>query len=310
MSPNRPPGDRSRASPPRPRLGLALGGGGALGWAHIGALQVLQEQGVTFDSVAGTSIGALVGAAFVAGKLDVLEAAARQMDWKRLMRLADLQLHGRGLIGGEAVMREFERHLGRLTFDTLPCPFATVAVDLVTGEEVVWTQGSVTEAVRASISIPGLFTPVSDGDRVLVDGGIVDPLPVAPVRGLGAERVIAVDVLSDYEGRLAAAPAFGGPLGRIARQVFRQDRNGEGQSEPKMLAVTTASFALMMRTLTLAKMATAPPDVHIVPRVRHILAVEFDRAEELIACGRAAALEAMDDIRRLLETKAPAVGAP
>jgi len=289
----------------RPKLGLALGGGGALGWAHIGVIRALEDSGIEIDCVAGTSIGAIVGAAYLASKLDELEHIAREIDWKRLLRLADIQLSGKGLLGGKAVMKEFERIIGALDIAALSRPFAAVAADLVSGDEIQLTSGSLSAAVRASFAIPGVFTPLLHEGRVLVDGGIVNPLPISAVQALGAERVIAVDVFGDYHGHAIAtgvcaqkdAPArparpARGLVGRFARQMFKPQ---EGQ--PSLITTLTASFALMMCELTEAKTLLAQPDVRISPMVRPILPVEFDRADELIARGVEAGRAAVDKAR-------------
>ncbi len=294
----------------KPNIGLALGGGGALGWAHIGVIRALEEACLEIDCVAGTSIGSVVGAAYLAGKLDELEHIAREIDWKRLLRLADVQLGGKGLLGGKAVIKEFERVIGTLDVEDLSRPFAAVAADLVSGDEVHLMQGSLSSAVRASMSIPGVFTPLSYEGRVLVDGGIVNPLPVSAAKALGAELVIAVDVFGAYHGHAVAtgiraqasdshdsteALQQRGIVGRFARQMFRSE---EGQ--PKLFATLAASFALMMCELTVAKSILAPPDVRIVPRVRPILPVEFDRADELIELGYEAGQGAVLQVRQVL----------
>ncbi len=299
-------------------IGFALGGGAALGWAHIGALRALMKENIEADCVAGTSIGALVGACYIANKLDALEETARAMDWKRMLTLSDLQIRGRGLMGGSAVVKELKSHFGGLTIEELPKSFAAVAADLVQGSEVVFTKGPVIDAIRASISLPGVFTPVTGKEKLMVDGGLVNPLPVSVVRDLGADVVIAIDITGDYEGRARASGLTDSdmqgegksrrdkrdrkeknwkrPLSGFAGRLFAQSEKG-----PNLVGVLTTSASLYMRELTKSKLAVAPPNVHIVPKIGHITLVEFDRADELIELGRQATNDAMPSIRRAIE---------
>ena len=150
----------------RPRVGFALGGGAALGWAHIGALKALIEADIEADCVAGTSIGAIAGASYITDKLAALEETARSMDWKQILALTDLQIRGRGLMGGSAVVKELKSHFGDLVIEDLRKPYAAVATDLVNGSEVVFTRGSLVNAIRSSISLPGVFTPVNAKDKL------------------------------------------------------------------------------------------------------------------------------------------------
>lgn len=300
------------------RIGIALGGGAALGWAHIGALRALTEANIEADCVAGTSIGAIVGACYLADKLDALEKTARSMDWKRMLALSDIQLRGRGLMGGSAVVKELKSHFGDLAIEDLPKPYAAVAADLVQGSEVVFTNGPVIDAIRASISLPGVFTPVTGDEKLMVDGGLVNPLPVSVTRDLGADVVIAIDITGDYHGRARASGLTEGetqgevkvrrdardrkeqnwkrPLSGFAGRLFAQ-----GEKGPNLIGVLTASASLYMRELTKSKLAGAPPDVHIIPKIGHITLVEFDRADELIELGWQATHEALPMIRKAIE---------
>ena len=180
------------------RLGIALGSGAARGWAHIGILRALEQAGIVPDVVAGTSIGALVGAAYASGRLDRLEEWVTQIDWWEIIRYMDLRLGG---VEGERLMRAFRERVDDVPIETLSKPFGAVATDLHTGREVWFQDGSVLEAVRASIAVPGLFSPVRHRGRWLVDGGLVDPLPVSLCRALGADRVIAVNLNGDIVGK-------------------------------------------------------------------------------------------------------------
>lgn len=183
------------------KLGIALGSGSARGWSHIGVLRALKRYGIEPDIVAGTSIGALVGACYAGGTLDELERWVTGLGWRDVVSLLDLKLGG-GLIEGRKVFQFFEQHMSELTFEQLQKPFAAVATDLETGREIWLQHGHLAEAVRASLSIPGLFRPYrSQAGRILVDGGLVNPVPVALCRAMGADLVIAVNLNSEIVGK-------------------------------------------------------------------------------------------------------------
>lgn len=308
-----------QSTKPVQKITLALGGGAALGWAHIGVLRACSEDGIEIGGIAGTSIGALVGAAYLAGKLDELEELARSTNLLRILSFIDFQLHGKGLLGGGTVVRELNKYLGGYSIEDLALPYAAVAADLIEGEEVVFTKGPLVDAIRASISIPGVFTPMQCAGRCLVDGGMVNPLPVSVARTIASYPVVAIDITGDYRGQaqslgikkrneteLLPAPAAQGDHGAdivtsIARRFF--NRNSDA---PNLIATLTASFALHVRHMTRAQLTVTPPDVHIVPKIGHISMMEFDRADELIAAGHKAIIERIDDVRSI----APAEGAP
>ncbi|RME63518.1 MAG: patatin [Alphaproteobacteria bacterium] len=273
------------------RIGLALGGGAALGWAHIGVLRALEDARVPIDAVAGTSIGAVVAACVAEDKLDHLEDIARSITAGTVLRYLDLSFARGGVLGGRPIVRELKRHFGTLRIEELAKPFAAVAADLVTGEEVWIREGSVVDAVRASIALPGVFTPMRLGARMLADGGLICPVPVAATRALGASHVIAVNLQGDYKGR---AKSMGlkasGPLPR--RATFHIARAGMG---------------LMLRSLAQARLRLEPADVLINPQIGHVEVVDFRRADELIALGRQAAQAALPEILTILKsTETPA----
>lgn len=183
------------------KIGLALGSGSARGWSHIGVLRALQRRGIEPDIIAGTSIGALVGACYAAGKLDELEDWVTGLGWRDVVSLLDVKLSG-GLIEGRKVFQFFDQHMADLSFEQLHKPFAAVATDLETGREIWLQHGHLAPAVRASLSIPGLFTPYrSQAGRILVDGGLVNPVPVTLCRAMGADLVIAVNLNSEIVGK-------------------------------------------------------------------------------------------------------------
>jgi len=185
------------------RVGLALGSGSARGLAHIGVIRALREAGVGIDVVAGTSIGAVIGVLHAAGQIERAAAEFLAFDWKNVAVLLDPVFPRAGLIDGRKVAEFLRGHIGSGTFEELQLPLRVVASDLRTGEEVVFASGNLIEAVRASIAVPGVLTPMRIEDRILVDGGLVNPVPVSVARAMGADFVVAVDLNHDIvEGRL------------------------------------------------------------------------------------------------------------
>ncbi|MFW5680401.1 MAG: patatin-like phospholipase family protein [Pseudomonadota bacterium] len=275
-------------APRRAKLGLALGGGAARGWAHIGVLQVLMAAGLRFDVIAGASIGSVAAAAYLCDRLDELEQEARDAKGLRLARYADLKIGGAGLLGGERLLQRFRHHFGDVRVEDLPIPFAGLALDLATGTERLLTKGPLPEVLRASISLPGIFEPVVTDDAILIDGGLVQPVPVNACRALGAERVVAVDLLGDYEG--------------VARV---RDLQPGAAFKGNPLRVLTAAFAVIMRELGRARQAGAPADLMIVPAIGHLQTHDFHKAEEFIALGRIAAEQSLDAIRVIAEAPPP-----
>jgi NTE family protein len=280
----------------KPRLGIALGSGSARGWAHIGVLRALEQAGIVPDVVSGTSIGALVGAAYASGRLDPLEEWVARIDWWEIIRYMDMS---RGGVEGERLMRAFGERVEDVPIETLPKPFGAVATDLLTGREVWFQNGSLLEAVRASIALPGLFSPVRFQERWLVDGGLVDPLPVSLCRALGAEQVIAVNLNGDIvgrhlPGRSTRRPASNPLLARLStgwQTVLGNlhDRLSPPEKEedepPSLFDVMAGSIHIMQDRITRARMAGDPPDVVLAPRLAHLGLMDFDRAGEGIAVG-------------------------
>jgi len=261
-------------------VGLALGGGAALGWAHVGVLQVLEEAGLKPDVVAGTSFGSIVGAAYVLGKMDKIEEVALGVSWFEMALHADFELFGTGLLGGDRIMETLRRYFGDVEIEDLAMPYAAVAADLANNEKVVIRSGPVVEAVRASISIPGIFRPVADGGRLLVDGGLCDPVPVSVCRAMGATRVIAVDVAGDYEG-------------------LSQGLRAGGVANARTVDILTTSVFMMTQALTHANQRIHPADHVITPKVGHLGPQAFNHAPEFVALGRSAALRAVPEIEAL-----------
>ena len=284
----------------QPRIGLALGGGGARGWAHIGVLKALTRAGIVADVVSGTSVGALVGGLHLAGRLDVLEGWSRGLTKLKIASYLDFRVGG-GMIGGHRLSAVLREHLGKVTIEELPKPFTCVATDLLTGHEVWLRKGDLVEMLRASFSLPGLFSPVEVEGRWLVDGALVNPLPISVCRAMGAHVVIAVNLNADPIGRVRMPgqriPRAAGfdilqalPVGKASLGVGSWLRSvfGREPDAPSLFGTMTQSLNILLDRVTRSRLAGEPPDVSISPRLGHIGLLEFDRAAEVIAEGEAA----------------------
>ena len=275
----------------KPRIGLALGSGSARGWAHIGVIRALEEAGVRPDVLCGCSVGALVGAAHADGDLAALEQWVSRLAWKDVVGLLDVSLAG-GLFKGDKLIAFFERHFVDKDFSALPLPFACVATDLANGREVWLREGSVAAAVRASIALPGLFAPVNRDGRLLVDGGLVNPVPVSLCRALGADVVIAVDLGSDIVGsslkRKGAPAAADRPGNGWSDKLLDGLGLKRGDEQPSMIGVVATSIQIMQTRIARSRLAGEPADVLIAPRLAHLGLMDFHRADEAMAEGAAA----------------------
>jgi NTE family protein len=298
-----------------------LGSGSARGWAHIGIIEALSEAGIEPDIVCGTSIGALVGAAFVSGRLEALKERVQDIGWRDIARLLDVHLSGGGLVDGRRIVALLHELGIDMPIEDCAKPFAAVATDLETGREIWLREGPIDRAVRASISIPGIFSPSSIDDKWLVDGGLVNPVPVSTCRALGADVVIAVnlndDIIMRFNGnapRLTPAQAGAGsspeflrhlldqlppPLRREADAIAPQ-LLGAGQEAPGYFEVLINSLNIMQNLITRSRLAGDPPHVMLAPRLRSIRLLEFNRAPDAIAAGRVCVEEALVQLRRLL----------
>lgn len=284
-----------------PRLGLALGSGSARGWAHIGVIRALAEAGIEPDVVSGCSIGALVGAAYVSDELDAFEQWVGKLSWRDVLELVDVSFGG-GLIKGDKLMTYFAGHFEDRGFADLAKPFACVATDLATGREVWLREGSVTAAVRASCALPGLLTPVNRDGRLLVDGGLVDPVPVSLCRALGADIVIAVDLGSDMVGsslKRTLAAEENSPA-RWAQRLLESLGLANGREMPSVASVLTTSLHIMQTRIARSRLAGEPADVLLAPRLAHLALMDFHRSGEAIAEGRAAVKRMMPAIEHAL----------
>ena len=280
-----------------PRVGLALGSGAARGWAHIGVIRALEQAGVRPDVVCGTSIGALVGAAYAAGELDRFEQWALGLGIKQVVTYMDVSLGG-GLLKGERLMEFFRHHFTDRPLEELAVPFAAVATSLDTGAEVWLRHGSTLGAVRASIGLPGLFAPVRYEGSLLVDGGLVNPVPVSLARAMGADVLIAVDLSFDILGRHPRAAAHHEAPAGNADNWMRKLQHSLGalvpahpSDEPRMpsiLDVVTSSISIMQVQITRSRMAGEPPDLIVAPQLAHLGLLDFHRAKEAIEEGKRA----------------------
>ncbi|HEX7027332.1 MAG TPA: patatin-like phospholipase family protein [Gammaproteobacteria bacterium] len=293
-----------------PLIGLALGSGSARGWSHIGVIKVLEDAGVSPSIVCGTSIGALVGAAYAAGELNRLETWVRNLTWQSVMALLDVKFGG-GLISGAKLLDFFRSQFADPGIGGLPKTYGAVATELASGREVWLRNGSVIEAVRASIALPGLFTPGQINGKLLVDGGLVNPVPVSLCRALGAEIVIAVDLNWELLGRhyrttaLSAEPPEETPpalASILAKLPLGLGKNEQKPSIelPSILDVLATSLNIMQVRITRSRLAGDPADIMIRPRLADIALMDYHRASLSIDEGRRAAELALPQIKELI----------
>ena len=295
------------------RIGLALGSGAARGWAHVGVIRALDEAGVRPEVVCGTSSGALVGGLYAAGHLDALESWARQLDRRKVLSLFDFSQRG-GLIKARKLLDALGEERGDPRIESLPLHFGAVATDLATGREIWLREGSLLDALRASIALPGLVTPAEIGGRWLVDGGLVNAVPVSLCRALGADSVIAVDLNTTLLRRRfkdASASALqpqneaedAAPPGSVRAMLHDfltevRGRMGGGEAEdrpspPSLFDVIANSINIMQVRVTRSRMAGDPPELLVTPHLVQLPLLAFDRAAEAIEEGRRAAQRAL-----------------
>jgi NTE family protein len=321
-----------------PRIGLALGSGSARGWAHIGILRALEERGIRPDVVAGASVGALVGSAYASGRLEVLEQWVRELTRRDVWRLVDGTLRG-GVMRGDRVMEALAERIGDLDIGELPVTFGAVATDLDTSQEVWIREGSLLNAVRASSGMPGLFAPMWYQDRWLVDGGVVNPVPVSLCLAMGADYVIAVNLnshLSKHSGLVKRfAPAADDdegadePLEEVAPEPPPTVEDGDAipreesslrsslerfssivdglveaikpnRSEgPGIFDVMATSINIMQDRITRSRMVGDPPAVMLSPKLGDFQIMDFHRADEAVEIGRETVRKASEELDAL-----------
>jgi NTE family protein len=281
----------------RLKVGLALGSGGARGLTHLGVIDSLASAGIKIDFVAGASVGALVGAFLAAGKLDELVSFIAPMTLKESLRLADIMFPTSGLIEGKRIEQFLRDRLGAVRIEDLPIPFACVATDFYTGREVILNRGDLVRAVRASISIPGVFKPVPVDGTLLVDGGVVNPVPVQVVRDLGAEFIIAVDICPEITKKMTAE--------RLT--IDRGDKKSGASREsevklPNVFEIIMGSITIMESQIVDMRMKAERPDLVVKPRVEDIGTFDFYRYREGVDRGITAAEQVMPRIRKYFKT--------
>jgi len=301
------------------KLGIALGSGSARGWAHIGVLQALADMGVQPGIVAGSSIGALVGAAYASKQLDEMENWVSSLSRKDLLGFMDFSLLEGGILGGEKIINFLGQCLGGIDIESLPVPFAAVATDLNSGREVWLRKGDLLESVHASIALPGLFAPVRLAEQWLVDGGLVDPVPVSLCRAMGAEIVIAVNLnggiairhADNHNSASKTKPTettkdmttwtkFSNQISTSLNEqkdFVLEKLLGESRDTPGVFDVMSSAINIMQDRITRSRMAGDPPDILLTPRLEGIGLLEYDQAAVTIAEGRAS----VERMRPLLE---------
>ncbi|MCC7348602.1 MAG: patatin-like phospholipase family protein [Variibacter sp.] len=305
----------------RPTIALALGGGAARGFAHIGVVRALIARGFEPEVIAGTSIGAVVGAMYATGHLDAFEEWARGLTRRSIFSYLDFTFFGSGIINGDKLAERLKAQLGDATIDALPLRFAAIATEVGTGHEIWLTRGSLADGLRAAYALPGVFTPVLIGNRWLVDGALVNPVPVSAARALGARLVVAVNLNADLFGRGTIISSFGpdepeeewlqhvrnrhgmGTPAATAAQMVKRQVFGSA-IRPGFPTIMMEAFNIMQDRVTRARLAGDPPDVMVSPRLGEIGLLDFHRAGEAIDIGREAAERALAPIEDALKALA------
>lgn len=277
------------------KVALALGGGAARGWAHIGVLRALDEEGIEVGMIAGTSIGALVGGCYLAGKLDELEAFARSLTMRRIASLLDLTIGGGGLLGGMRLTKRMQEHLEGLNVEDLPKPFVAVASELNSGHEVWIDGGSLITALRASYALPGIFEPIHCNNRTLIDGALVNPVPVSVCRAYEQPLVMAVNLHYDVFGRSAVVKHKASSPDKASADTAR------APNKVGLTGVMVQAFNIIQDRISRARLAGDPPDLALHPRLNDIGLSEFHRAGEAIDRGYEEAKARVTEIRRMQE---------
>lgn len=316
------------ASRMKPKIALVLGSGAARGWAHIGVIHELAELGVRPDIIVGSSVGSVVGGAYASGNLQDFEEWVSSLSRVDIIRLLDAKMTGGGFLQGKSLMGAIEKQIGDPKIEDLDLPFACVATELGSGREVWLREGSLLDACRASIALPGMFAPSRfDKERLLVDGGLVNPVPVSLARAMGGDIVIAVNLNGDLIGRhffvhpgddasdedsereLAEIEEKDSVVAKWAARMktgfgvrldsYISSLRRKESPDPGLFDVIAGSVDIMQDRITRSRMAGEPPDVHITPRLSHIGLMDFDRAEESITEGREATRRRVAEIENL-----------
>lgn len=312
-----------QAIPQRPTIALVLGGGAARGFAHIGVVRTLIARGLTPDIITGTSIGAVIGGVYAAGKLDEFEAWGRGLTRRGVLGYLDLSFGGSGLINGSRLAGQLAESLGDIHIEQLSQRYAAIATEIGTGHEIWLTRGRLVDAMRASYALPGIFAPVPIAGRWLMDGALVNPLPVSVARALGARVVIAVNLNADNFGRGTVIPNGGGEAEPAIEEIITQRGLVAGAAQavekvspakdakrhffgtparPGISTVMVEAFNIMQDRITRARLAGDPPDVLISPRLGRVGLFEFHRAKEIIELGADAAEKGLEPVAEAIAT--------
>lgn len=322
----------------RPTIGLVLGSGSARGWAHIGVIRELANLGIKPDLVTGSSIGAVVGAAYASGNLDKFEEWVYTLRRIDILKLLDVRMTGGGFIQGQPLMIAIEKRIGNLNIEDLELPFACVATSLLNGKEHWLREGSLLEAVRASISLPGIFAPFVLKHDFMLDGGLVNPVPISIARAMGADYIIAVNLNGDLVGRhfsqhhseksltdsqdnkkkMEYIESNDPTISRWASKLkadfdirldaFISSLRKKKIPEPGLFDVIAGSINIMQERITHSRIAEDPPDILIEPKLSYIGLMEFDRAKETIQEGHEATQRVKDDLEKLKSLSPPGFG--
>lgn len=301
------------------KIGLALGGGAARGWAHIGVLRALEEAGIKPHIIAGTSIGAVVGGCHAANALDAVEGFARSLTRRKVFGYLDFNLAGTGLIGGQRLCKELSGSLGETRIEDLDLPFTAIATEIGSGHELWLSRGRLVDAIRASYALPGIFRPVSINGRWLFDGALVNPIPVSVCRAMGARYVIAINLNADMYGRGTVIPNLSATdeseqpeiteappptENRSAMKLLQRQFFGSGESVPGISTVMIDAFNIVQDRIARSRLAGDPPDAVITPRLAGFSPFDFHRADELIDLGHQAVRREVEEIAQALHLEA------
>lgn len=269
----------------RKTIGLALGGGSARGCAHIGVIRALEEANIPIHMVAGTSIGSLVGGIYAAKNLDELETVAKGITWSKIIPYLDIRIQRQALLKGNKATQLIDKLLPVKHIEELSMPFCAIATDVENGEEIHLNSGSLLDAIRASISLPAIFTPSQKNDRYLVDGGLVNPLPVNVLRDMGADIVIAVDLNHHFSSK---------DTGNSEPTFPDKVKNWLSGEAPSIIDILSWSVNIMQDQITKKNLDSHPADILIQPQLGHILAADFHKAQEMIDEGYRVTKEAIE----------------
>jgi NTE family protein len=309
----------------RKTVGLVLGSGSSRGWAHIGAIEALEEDNIPIDYVAGCSVGSYVGAIYASGGIQSLKEFVLRMDGKKIFSYFDVVFPRSGVLNGTKRLKElFSMHTDAENFSDLKIPMGMVATDLTSGSKVVLKSGNLIDALRATMSVPGLFAPARVKDRWLVDGGLVDPVPVSVARALEADVIIAVDLNSGVvsgskrkkqtkpeAGKAAHRHAYTGELFKKLTDYYQNAETGfsgkisdllkRESATPDIIETVMTSINIMQGRITRINLAVDPPDILIQPRLGQLKMLDFDQVEHTIEEGYLGVKQKIAEIKMLLE---------